>query len=87
MNKGTHAWAVAQMCRASARLQCGGRRCRHRAWKYVWLGRMNGNDASHRQADLGCVIDFVHLILRTQSGLNWNPDIKEFFQQPQILPV
>lgn len=87
MNKEIHGRAVAQMCRASGRLQCGGRRCRRGARKYVWLEEWNGNDALHRHADLGCVIDCVHLILRTQSGLNWNPDIKEFLQQPQILPV
>lgn len=87
MNKEIHSWAVAEMCRASGRVQCGGRRCWRGARECVCLGRMEGNDASHRQADSGCGRDFVHFILRTQSGLNWNPDIKEFFQQPQILPV
>lgn len=46
----------------------------------------NRNDALHRQADLGCVIDFVHLILRTQSGLNWNQTSKNSSSSPKFCP-
>lgn len=82
-----HSWAVAQMCRAQVAVCSAEGGDVSKGLEMCWLRERNGSDASHRQADLGCVIDFVHLILRTQSGLNWNPDIKEFFQQSQILPV
>lgn len=39
MNKEIHSWAVAQMCRASGRLQCGGRRCQHRGLEIRVAGK------------------------------------------------
>lgn len=77
MNKEMHTRAVAGVCRAVRREEMSAR-----AGKSV-PGK-NGTGAMPRTTGtLGvCVIDLVHFILRTQSGLNWNSDIKEFFQQP-----